>query len=128
MSKANRKTTTSLKATAKQTVLSKDQKIIQACVTYGVMIGAINGENAEAATNAYYKERTNALKTAGGKAMTAESIRAKARVLSLMIADNIDFGSLEETETTFAASVARDVEAFFRGLEDAALAGRAVQS
>lgn len=123
MAKANRKNTTSRKATAKQTAISKDEKIIQACVHYGVTIGAINGAfkidpdpnnvNAEAATDALYKEHDNALKTASAKAETIGSIKAKARVFSLIIAQNSDAISttLAEVETTFAASFARDVEA-----------------
>ena len=129
MAKAKRKNTMSRKATAKPAVLTKDQKITQACVHCGVMIGTINGafkidpdpnnENAAAATDAYYKERDSALRTASAKAETIESINAKARVLSLLLEQSSD-GSLDEVETTFAAAFARDVEAITSKLMDEA--------
>jgi hypothetical protein len=94
------------------------------------MIGAINGAfkididpnnvNAAVVAHAYYKESDKALRTASAKAGTAESIRAKARVLSLIIADNSDIGSFDEVEEAFAASFARDVEAFTSNLMDEA--------
>jgi hypothetical protein len=136
MSKATRKNIISSSRT-------KDQKIIDACISYGLVSGAIQGackadpnpdnKHAEPVTNACYTERHRALKAASAKAETLESIRAKARVLSIMIDENRDTGTLEETETTFAASFARDVETIFSdwlnlGYQRTATALKAVQS